>query len=154
MYKATLVWNLHSWTHKVLQSYNPCESWVESLSVEYTATVSWKVHCQMEVLIVGFLSPLPDCGSCWAMGTTSALSDRIKLLRKGVFPDINLSPQVLINCVTVGIILWICMDPKSHERHESNVIDISMLANASIFTCYTCVKPPLHKLNTQGITVC
>jgi len=78
---------------------------LKSLSVENTATVSWKVLWQMEVPIIGFLSPLPDCGSCWAMGTSSALSDRIKLLRKGVFPDINLSPKVLINCVTVGIIL-------------------------------------------------
>lgn len=42
------------------------------------------------------------CGSCWAMGTSSALSDRIKLLRKGAFPDINLSPQVLIDCVTAN----------------------------------------------------
>ena len=40
------------------------------------------------------------CGSCWAMATTSALSDRIKLMRKGAFLDINLSPQVLIDCVT------------------------------------------------------
>lgn len=40
------------------------------------------------------------CGSCWAMATTSALSDRMKLMRKGAFPDINLSPQVLIDCVT------------------------------------------------------
>jgi len=42
------------------------------------------------------------CGSCWAHATTSALSDRIKLLRKRAFPDIQLSPQVLINCVTAN----------------------------------------------------
>jgi len=42
------------------------------------------------------------CGSCWAHGTTSALSDRIKLLRKRAFPDFQLSPQVLVNCVTVN----------------------------------------------------
>jgi len=40
------------------------------------------------------------CGSCWAHGTTSALSDRIKFMRKAAFPDIQLSPQVLVNCVT------------------------------------------------------
>lgn len=38
------------------------------------------------------------CGSCWAFGTTSALSDRIKIMRKAAFPEILLSPQVLINC--------------------------------------------------------
>ena len=39
-----------------------------------------------------------DCGSCWAMGTTSALSDRISIMRNGSFPQIQLAPQVLINC--------------------------------------------------------
>lgn len=38
------------------------------------------------------------CGSCWAFGTTSALSDRLNILRKNAFPVINLAPQVLINC--------------------------------------------------------
>jgi cathepsin X len=43
-----------------------------------------------------------DCGSCWAHGTTSALSDRIKIKRNATFPDIQLSPQVLVNCVTAN----------------------------------------------------
>jgi len=37
------------------------------------------------------------CGSCWAFGTTSALSDRLKIATKGSVPDITLSPQVLLN---------------------------------------------------------
>ena len=37
------------------------------------------------------------------MATTSALSDRIKLMRKAAFPNIDLSPQVLIDCVTVKV---------------------------------------------------
>ena len=61
--------------------------------------------CKMMYLhvlqIIALSLSLSDCGSCWAMGTTSALSDRIKMMRKASFPDINLSPQVLINCVTV-----------------------------------------------------
>ena len=42
------------------------------------------------------------CGSCWAHATTSALSDRIALLRGGAFPEIDLSPQVLVDCVEEG----------------------------------------------------
>jgi len=38
------------------------------------------------------------CGSCWAHAATSSLSDRIKLARKAAWPDINLSPQVIISC--------------------------------------------------------
>jgi cathepsin X len=38
------------------------------------------------------------CGSCWAFSATSALSDRIKIKRNAAWPDINLSPQVLISC--------------------------------------------------------
>ncbi len=32
------------------------------------------------------------------MGTTSALSDRIAIMRNRTFPQIDLAPQVLINC--------------------------------------------------------
>jgi len=38
------------------------------------------------------------CGSCWAHAATSSLSDRIKIARKAAWPDINLSPQLLISC--------------------------------------------------------
>jgi cathepsin X len=38
------------------------------------------------------------CGSCWAQATTSALSDRIKIARNAAWPDINISPQVVISC--------------------------------------------------------
>jgi len=38
------------------------------------------------------------CGSCWAHAATSALSDRIKFLRNAQWPDINLSPQLIISC--------------------------------------------------------
>lgn len=41
------------------------------------------------------------CGSCWAHGALSSLSDRIKIARKGKGgPDINLSIQYVLNCGT------------------------------------------------------
>ena len=40
------------------------------------------------------------CGSCWAQASSSSLSDRIKIARKGAWPDINIAPQVLISCET------------------------------------------------------
>ncbi len=38
------------------------------------------------------------CGSCWAHAATSAISDRIKIRRNAQWPDINVSPQVVISC--------------------------------------------------------
>lgn len=38
------------------------------------------------------------CGSCWAFAVTSSLNDRIKIKRKAQWPDVLLSPQILISC--------------------------------------------------------
>ena len=38
------------------------------------------------------------CGSCWAHAATSAFSDRIKIRRNAQWPDVNISPQVVISC--------------------------------------------------------
>jgi len=46
---------------------------------------------------------LPEyCGSCWAFGVTSSLSDRIRLMLNASYPEINLAPQVLLNCGLAG----------------------------------------------------
>lgn len=42
------------------------------------------------------------CGSCWAQAPTSALSDRINLMRKGKWPTVELSVQEIINCSGKG----------------------------------------------------
>ena len=34
------------------------------------------------------------CGSCWAQGSSSALSDRLALLTGNRFPEVDLAPQV------------------------------------------------------------
>eukprot|EP00700_Malawimonas_jakobiformis_P001163 EC720597.1.p2 GENE.EC720597.1~~EC720597.1.p2 ORF type:complete len:98 (+),score=16.82 EC720597.1:213-506(+) len=38
------------------------------------------------------------CGSCWARGSTAALSDHIAIARKGAWDQISLAPQHVINC--------------------------------------------------------
>merc|ERR1712194_240662 len=37
------------------------------------------------------------CGACWIFGATSCLSDRINVMRGAAFPEVTVSPQVLLD---------------------------------------------------------
>lgn len=64
-------------------------TWCDNDGVNYCTPI-WNQH-------------IPQyCGSCWTMGTSSALSNRIAIARNNVFPTIQIAPQVSVDCVTAG----------------------------------------------------
>jgi len=67
------------------------------------------------------------CGSCWAHAATSALSDRIKYARNAAWPDINLSPQLIISC-----------EQKDYGCHGGNSIYVYEWIKDNYITDETC----------------
>lgn len=73
---------------------------LQTMKIEDLPTDFWWGDVNgVNYLTVGKNQHIPQyCGSCWAFAATSALSDRIKIMRNSTFPDILLSPQVLVSC--------------------------------------------------------
>jgi len=71
----------------------------QTTSTTFPDAFSWSNVDGVNYLTKNLNQHIPSyCGSCWAHGSISALSDRIKIMRKAQFPDIQLSIQFLLNC--------------------------------------------------------
>eukprot|EP00743_Colponemidia_sp_Colp-15_P001856 GILK01002024.1.p1 GENE.GILK01002024.1~~GILK01002024.1.p1 ORF type:complete len:619 (+),score=71.23 GILK01002024.1:45-1859(+) len=76
-------------------------SYIQAASLP--ATWDWRDISGVNYATMSRNQHIPQyCGSCWAHGTTSALSDRISIARKAQWPEVNLSPQMILNCAAGG----------------------------------------------------
>ncbi|CAE8721182.1 unnamed protein product, partial [Polarella glacialis] len=69
----------------------------------FPASFTWGDKDGKSYLTISVNQHIPQyCGSCWAQGSVSALSDRIKIARGAQGVDIQLSVQHLMNCGNAG----------------------------------------------------
>jgi cathepsin X len=87
--------------HKVLNDYTSPLPFEYIKEDELPKSFTWGDVNGKSYLTKSLNQHLPQyCGSCWAHGAMSALADRIKIARKGLGDEINLSIQYILNCGT------------------------------------------------------
>lgn len=70
------------------------------------------------------------CGSCWIQASVSAVSDRIKLMRRAAFPEIVLAAQVALDCANQNATTFInppddsFTDDNCVGGHPDDVLDL------------------------------
>ena len=92
------------------------------------------------------------CGSCWAMSTTSALADRIKIARERRFPDFLLAVQTLVYCACGGChggglnaaYAWIYNNSIGPDSCQNYVAAGNGSQCEAIHKCENCVGFPPH----------
>lgn len=111
-------------------------------------------------------SPL-YCGSCWVHGTIAALNDRIKIARKGRFPDIMLSRQAVMDCIPdpknatapppgcMGGDAWMIHDYMAQQPISDETCQPYEARNrpegcTPANQCRNCASPPDDKPNAPG----
>jgi len=87
--------------HTVKSHVHSPEPW-RTMNLSALATdVDWRNVNGINMVTKDLNQHIPQyCGSCWAHGAMSSLADRIKIIRKGAWPDYNLSVQYILNCGT------------------------------------------------------
>lgn len=63
------------------------------------AHIDWRNHNGLNLVTKNLNQHIPQyCGSCWAHGAMSSLTDRIKIQRQGAWPEYNAAIQYILNC--------------------------------------------------------
>eukprot|EP00928_Gymnodinium_smaydae_P061590 TRINITY_DN45634_c0_g1_i1.p2 TRINITY_DN45634_c0_g1~~TRINITY_DN45634_c0_g1_i1.p2 ORF type:complete len:421 (+),score=103.25 TRINITY_DN45634_c0_g1_i1:84-1265(+) len=94
-YKSSRPWK----PREVVEGAVPAETLL-SAATELPRDFDWRSVGGKNLVTADWNQHIPQyCGACWVHGTTSALNDRIKVLRGGAFPDVMLARQAIVNCV-------------------------------------------------------